>query len=255
MSLLERRLAVIAGVFLSCLALPALSHAKTVMVSTPNSNKVAFGPYSWYNATDKSDNSVGPYQVSVNGGKLQDFVCDDYEGTINKGQTWSATLVKATSITASNINSLGLAFASTIGIEGYAEVAQLVEHMLNATPGNAIYSALSSAIWYITSNGNSLVPVNNSPDVDWKYLSGAAQAYVTTVQAEFAGAPMASQTALSKDYGLDILGNTNKSYAQEGFINVAEGGAAFLYLLLAFVSCFGALVLSGRERSRMGEAI
>ncbi|MGH9605784.1 MAG: hypothetical protein ACRD3N_08790 [Terracidiphilus sp.] len=234
----------VAGAVSFWLALPALG--QTVQVMVPKSKLIAFGIRTWYNSTDGSTKSVGPYRVRIDGGPLQKFVCDDYAGDIVNGETWTATEVKVASITTSNIDSLGLKFASTIGIKGYAEIGLLVEDMLSGHSGFTD-AELSSAIWYITSD--------NSSVVKFGALDTKAQALVLYVKVLFAGpnGSLLAQDALAHETGLDIL--TNSSGHQEGWVSTAEGGAALLYLLLAFGSCFGAIVLNFRKRTRVRQAI
>lgn len=181
---------------------------------------------------------AGIYSGSVSGiGAQSGMICDDYADTVTPGETWSATAFNAASLTSSNIKNT--MFGSTIGLDGYAEVATLVSYMFSGHSGYT-QAELSSAIWYITSGGNWLLSSRL-----WNSLDANAQALVTSLQSQFKTNAQAL-AALSGFGNLWIL-TPNKNGPQEMWVEAAEGGAALLYLLLAGFSCFGAMYWKRRQ--------
>jgi hypothetical protein len=213
----------------------------------------------WANDTSGNTGStyVAPYELSINGAKLTGFICDDYAGNISTNLSWTATETLAKNITTSNVDSL--AFGSTIGVVGYAEVATIAEDLFTygGKIGGVSYSdtALNSAIWYITADNPSIVA--------FSALGSAAQTLVTELTEEYGGSIsggletfgtsaadiQAALTSLEHDGGIYFLTATSGSNIQEGIGDTyaPEGGPAALYLLLGMGCCFGGLVVSRRK--------
>ena len=94
--------------------------------------------------------------VNVGAGQsVPGMICDDYFDNITAGQTWKANGVSAASLNASNIGNLTM-FGASIGVAGYTEVAYLANLMLTTSGLTSTQQgAISEAIWFITSGGNS----------------------------------------------------------------------------------------------------
>jgi hypothetical protein len=171
------------------------------------------------------------------------MICDDFADTIGNGQTWTAEGVRASTLTPTYINSQSR-FGSVIGVSGYAEMAYLVNAMFTTSPSPAQQVYYSEAIWYIGANGTGWVLGSNTLDVQAQTLVNNAIAYAASTSNSFA-----AYTNLWL-YTAIPVGQT----AQEmwGNVPVPEGGATLMYLLLAGVTCFGAMFYS-RRRITMGD--
>jgi hypothetical protein len=141
-----------------------------------------------------------------------------------------------------------------IGLTGYAEVATLVSMVFS---GSSSYGGitgisqaeLASAIWYITAPATP----GGIQGLDLKAL-----ALVKAVEGAFNGNTSAATTYLATLTNLWILtpANLGPGEPQEMWterLSVPEGGAAFMFLLLAGTSCFGAMFLRYRQQVAIRE--
>ena len=254
----------IAGSVLFCIALPASS--QTTINFTNINNPLVFG-----------DGYVDPYDgtVTYNGTPVSNgglIVCDDYKDEIYIPETWKVTAIQASSLNSSNIgNTL---FGSAIGLDGYADVANLVADLLSPSSSQSTQADLSSAIWWITSGGQ---VSGGSYTLDGYSLDSAAVGYVTGALATYGpfgqgDDTTAANTALGADTNLWVLTPITGTQStggppQEMWIsvqgaallrsnisNVPEGGTALIYLLLAGPSCFGVMFFNSRSRLGRSEA-
>jgi len=185
--------------------------------------------------------AVGPNQPGGPG-----MVCDDYVDEIGPGNQWTAYAQQASNINAMNVDQTR--FGSSIGIAGYAELAYLLNYMFTTYPSSANLSQaalddlgnLSQAIW-CTSGGISCA-VGTISQAAHNYYE-AAVSYASST-----GDSMAQYTNLWL-YTAKPPGQTSQE--MWGLVPVPEGGAALMYLLLAGVTCFGAMFYS-RRQSAMG---
>lgn len=236
-------MATIAAVALLCLTRPAHGQDDVTVNFSGGGSTTWVGPNP--DGPGSLDVYAGIYNGTVSGipGANPGIICDDYKDNVTAGQTWTATALDAAALTTSNIGQT--LFGSTIGLQGYAEVATLVSYMFSGNSGYT-QAELSSAIWYITSGSGTL-----SSNL-WNALDGAAKALVTTLQGEFGGLTNAqAQAALQKFGNLWILTPSPEgpNEPQEMWVSAAEGGAAALYLLLGAFTCCGALFLRRREQA------
>ena len=235
--------ATVAALASFCLTLPAFGQTNATVNFTGGGSTTWVGPNPDFILGSETV-EAGIYNGTVSGipGTSSGVICDDYQDTSTPGTTWTATALDAASLNSSNIDKT--LFGSTIGLEGYAEVATLVSDMFNGHSGYT-QAELSSAIWYITSAGNPLLSLRL-----WLSLDSNAQGLVTALQKEFAGNLSAAEAALAKFGNLWILtpSKLGPGEPQEMWVTAAEGGAAALYLILAGFSCCGALYLKRRRQ-------
>jgi len=219
-----------------CLALPALSQDVTV------------GYTGGYSAVWGSE-GAGTYNGTLNGAPAQ-VICDDFQDTISAGQTWSATVLNAANLNTTNI--VDTLFGSTIGLDGYAELATLVSYMYALPNGSATTTLggitfsqadISAAIWYIT--GGPALSSLSATEVDLvNYvkstlgINSMTDAQAEAYLARFGGLWIYTPDPNTHHGAQEMWSNTN----------VPEGGAALLYLLLAGAVCFGAMFFSPRKR-------
>jgi hypothetical protein len=187
-----------------------------------------------------------------------EIVCDDYYDEIYLPETWTATVIQASSLTSADVTAT--LFGSSIGINGYAAVAGLI-NLMYATTNQSTQDDLSAAIWWLTSGGTNIG--TSSPDyvLNGYTLDSGASAYVsaalaaygtlgthTTLQESGAQSALAADTSL---YILNPVANSQPSgdgRPQEMWVTAPEGGGALLYLLLAGASCFGAIYFNSHNR-------
>ena len=236
----------VVGLMALCFAIPAFgqSDGSTFSISfSTATNPVIVG-----------DGYSDPYTgtVTYNGSNFNAnnlIICDDYSHNVVNGENWTTTGMQASTLTASNITATR--FGSTIGVNGYAEVANLVTQMLS-TGNQQQQGDLSAAIWWITSGGTKS---GNTYTFNGVTLDANAAALLSAVLNTSSSTLLA---ALAKDTNLWILtptagqGGSNGS-PHEMWMSTPEGGAAYLYLLLAAISCFGAMSFSARKRSENHE--
>jgi hypothetical protein len=233
-------LATIAGAALLCLGLPAFGQ-KDVSVDYT-------GGYSTTFANSSGNYAAGIYTATINGASSPGIICDDFNDEVTSGEKWNAKAYQASSLASGNIGST--LFGNTIGLTGYAEVATLVSMMFSNSPNSyggitgITQSELASAIWDITTPGG-------ISGLDLK-----AKALVAAVELAFNGNVSKATTYLATLTNLWILTPDPKTGVGSGEpqemwtkgLNVPEGGAPFMFLLLAGASCFGAMYVKYRSQ-------
>jgi hypothetical protein len=201
------------------------------------------GGYSTTWGNSGGDWGAGIYTATINGATSSSgIICDDFNDEVTSGETWNAKSYQVSTLVSSG-NLGNTLFGNTIGVTGYAEVATLVSMMFGG--GNSYGSItgitqaeLSSAIWDITTKGGITG------------LDAKATALVAAVEAAFNGNTAAATKYLASLTNLWILTPTplGPGEPQEMWTEVAEGGAALMYLLLAMLFCGWAFFLRNRER-------
>jgi len=233
-------LATIAGAALLCLGLPAFGQ-KDVAVDY-------LGGYSTTFTNSSGIYAAGIYTATINGASSPGIVCDDFNDEVTSGEKWNAKAYQASSLASGNIGST--LFGNTIGLTGYAEVATLVSMMFGNSPNSyggitgITQSELASAIWDITTPGGI------------SGLDAKAKALVAAVELAFNGNVSKATTYLATLTNLWILTPDPKTGVGSGEpqemwtkgLNVPEGGASFMFLLLAGASCFGAMYFKYRSQ-------
>jgi len=195
-------------------------------------------------ATGFYDGSINGVQVGPGQPGGLGMICDDFKDNVYAGEHWTANAINASSLNSSNISQLLFGGVGGIGLAGYTEVAYLVNQMFTTNPNAATQTAYSQAIWALTNSG-----------VSYSALSAAAKTlYNTAISMCTHG-----QISLSQFKNLWIYTPTvrGSGEAQEmwGLVPVPEGGTALAYLLLAAISCFGAMRLRVRRQASAGKSV
>jgi len=211
------------------------------------------GDYQWDGAC------AGFYGGTINGvavgngagGAYQGMLCDDFSHEIYSGETWTANAINVGTLLA-NWNFLGsdTEFYSKLGsnaFNDYLEMAILVEAAFSGTlnqlqgVSGATVGDVSEVLWCITGGMANCTQSGMSAAAWelWTYLKGLNLNGYNLSQ--FANLWLYVPT------GNGSVG----SVPQEmwGEIPVPEGGTALGYLLLAGVSCFGAMFLRRQVRT------
>jgi hypothetical protein len=207
----------VAALALLCFAPCALATSSLTM--TGAGNNVMAGVY------------VGPYYVTVNGVANTPVICDDFADDSYIGHSWNYT--------ANNFSTLGNALWGSQS-KNYEDAAWLTLQMLslNSNPSNATQVGyLSYAIWSIF-DSNALNGLNSTQ------LAGVNN---------WLGQVLPLNLTLGQFANFQILtpqgctGGPGSCPGQEFFQVMPEGGSAAIYLLLAGLSCFGAMLLRRRR--------
>ena len=240
-------LAAIIGILGLWSALPVLGQSDgstfTVNFSAANNPVIVGDGYA-----DPYNGSVVYNGSTVNPNNL--IVCDDYADTVHAGAHWPTTGIEASTLNSTNINDTMFGSkGSKIGLIGYAEVADLVSQMFSPTATHQQQADLSAALWWITSGGT----VNNKGIYSFNGVTLDANAALL-LSAVLKTSSSTLLAALAKDTSLWILTptgyGTNGQEPQEMWasLSMPEGGAGFMFLLLAGGTCFGAMFLKYRGR-------
>jgi hypothetical protein len=211
---------------LALLCFAPCAFANSSMTMTGAGNNVMGGVY------------VGPYYATVNGAQNTAVICDDFADESYIGHTWN--------FTANNFSTLGSAlWGSQTG--NYEAAAWLTLQMLslNSNSTNATQVGyLSFAVWSL---------------FDQSALNGLSSTQLAGVNAWLGKVPL---NLLPGQFANLILltpqgctGGPGSCPGQEFFMSVPEGSSAPMYLLLAGLSCFGALLFRRMKAPATGSAV
>jgi hypothetical protein len=197
---------------------------------------------------------VGPYNATENNQPVQ-IICDDFKDEVSPGQSWTARITSLSSLTNSTTGlvwSGATAGGALLGgttyslVQGYYAMAYLDSESLGLArnPSNATQIGyLAYAVWSIfdASGVYSWLKAENDLGI-WTTIQNLAEGALkgTYTASEFAGWQILTPVCPGQ-------GCANGP-PQEFFQYVPEGGSAFMYLVLAAVSCFGAMFLRSRRR-------
>jgi hypothetical protein len=175
---------------------------------------------------------VGPYYATVNGVANTPVICDDFADESYIGSSWNFNL--------NNFSTLGSALWGS-QTKNYEAAAWLTLQMLslNSNPGNSTQVGyLSFAIWSL---------------FDKSALNGLNSTQLAGVMSWLAKVPLnLTPTEFANFVLLTPQGCTNgpgSCPGQEFLMMVPEGGSAAMYLLLAGLSCFGAMLFRRRRQA------
>jgi hypothetical protein len=207
----------VAALALLCFAPCALASSSLTM--TGAGNNVMNGVY------------VGPYYATVNGIANTAVICDDFADDSYIGHQWNYT--------ANNFSTLGNALWGS-QTKNYEDAAWLTLQMLalNRNPANAtMVGYLSFAIWSIF-DSNALNGLNQTQLMGVKgWLGQVSQLSLTLDQ--FANFQILTPQGCT----------AGSCPGQEFFQVMPEGGSNATYLLLAGLSCFGAMLVRRRRHA------
>jgi hypothetical protein len=176
---------------------------------------------------------VGPYYATVNGVQNTPVICDDFADESYIGHTWNYT--------ANNFSTLGNALWGN-QTNNYDAAAWLTLQMLslNGNPGNATQVGyLSFAIWSLFDGSNALKGLNSTQ------LAGV-NAWLGKVPLNLLPGEFANFLLLTPQ---GCTAGPGSCPGQEFMMLVPEGGSGVMYLLLAGLSCFGALLFRRRGQA------
>jgi hypothetical protein len=173
---------------------------------------------------------VRPYYATVNGVANTPVICDDFADDSVIGHTWN--------FTANNFSTLGSALWGN-QTQNYEAAAWLTLQMLslNGNPSNNTQVGyLSYAIWSLFDKA-ALTHLNSTQ------LAGV-YAWLCKVPSNLTTAQFSNLVILTP------TGCTPGTCpGQEFFMLVPEGGAAAMYLFLAGLACFGAILFRPRRQA------
>lgn len=187
---------------------------------------------------------VGPYNATVNGQSTQ-IICDDFSHDTYLNESWTASVTNFSNLGSSNTPMWSnLTNSSTL----YADAAWLATQMFKpANENNSTEGYLAYALWSLF-NPSALKGLSTSE------LYGINN-WLSMIPAGLTPSQFANFFIYTPDLSQPVTcgtGGCPTPRPQEflGFISVPEGGSALLYLLLAALSCFGAVTLRRRAGSR-----
>jgi len=175
---------------------------------------------------------VGPYYANVSGFGNSTVICDDFADESYIGHSWN--------FTANNFSTLGSALWGN-QTNNYDAAAWLTLQMLslNGNPSNATQVGyLSFAIWSLFDK-SALNGLNSTQ------LAGV-DAWLGKVPSNLNPGQFANFLLLTPQ---GCSGGPGSCPGQEFMMLVPEGGSAAIYLLLAGLSCFGAMLFRRRRHA------
>jgi hypothetical protein len=181
---------------------------------------------------------VGPYTATVNGVANTPVICDDFADDSVIGHSWN--------FTANNFSTLGSALWGN-QTTNYEAAAWLTLQMLslNSKPDNALQVGyLSFAIW-------SLFDQNALSYLNWTQLAGV-NSWLNQVPENLTPSQFANFVLLTPQ---GCTSGPGSCPGQEFFEVMPEGGSAAMYLLLAGLSCFAAMLFRRRQAPAMRSSI
>lgn len=175
----------------------------------------------------------GPYSIQVGppSGPTYNMICDDFYDEIGIGSQWSAT--------ATSFSNLSTSLFGNNATE-YTEALTLAYAILFNTQGASNNDLIQLAIWAIFDSSGVQGKVTAG---DWATI----QVWIAWAAAHPLSAGQLADFVIWTPTGCS--GAAGSCAGQEFFQYVPEGGAALLYLLLAGVSCFGAMFFRSRNQS------
>ena len=217
---------------------------------------------------------VSPYYATVNDVANTPIVCDDFEDNSYLNTPYTATTTKFSNLSSSlGTTAWGLVSGSaSTALTLYGEAAWLTEQILQQTSGSNLQIEDSFADWavfdpngvasYLTENPINSGPLTTAALCDYIFGSFSSKSGVCTASNGGELATAASHDSLSQFSNVVLLtpqkagGGTCTAGAcsEQEFISVPEGGAAFAYLLLAALCCFGAIYTRSRRHNASMES-
>ena len=181
---------------------------------------------------------VGPYYATVNGVLNTPVICDDFADDSVIGHSWN--------FTANNFSSLGSALWGNQA-SNYEAAAWLTIQMLslNGNPNNAAQVGyISFAIWSLFDK-NALNGLNSTQ------LAGVG-VWLNKIPSNLTLGQFSNFVILTPQ---GCTNGPGTCPGQEFFQVMPEGGSAAMYLLLAGLTCLGAMLFRRRQTSAPASSI
>jgi hypothetical protein len=197
------------------------------------------------------DVATGLYSANVNGQNTY-IVCDDLYDNVSNNEKWTANVINLSS------SNSGTLFGAAIGVQGYVDMAYLANYMyLNqGSMTKSQFTGISLALWDISTTGSSWMTTWDSSQNKFYASLTSAQKWALSWAMSLIPTNQTYQQLLGSLNGTLYIytpqGAWYQGEPQEMFgwvpgISVPEGGSAAMYLLLAGVSCFGAMFFRQRR--------
>ncbi len=215
---------------------------------------------------------MSPYYATVGGSTNVPVVCDDFGDNTSIGDHWTATPSTFPTSSGPLTTSWGLAGGT---LKQYDEVAWLTLTLLklpsSVQPANALTQQVidSFAIWavfdptgvasylnsnYLSTNAALCTDIFGSAGCKGSWVSADGGLLASAYNASVPGGGY-SLGIFSPDSGGSVCkAGGDACPAQEFIAMVPEGGAAFAYLFLAGLCCFGAIYSRSRRQVASTEA-
>jgi hypothetical protein len=234
-----------------CLAPSAVGQAELDLTSAGN------------NVQD--DVYVGPYYATIGTNQNQPIICDDFADESKLNTQWPASVTSFSSLLANNANVYGTVWgnyyqgtlSASIIVTMYEEAAYLTLQMLALGNSNAtLQGYYSYAIWAVMDPADVVkwltVTHPNSTIYNAVFGTGGllAVAQSSYMNGNYSDLLIYSPLINGQVCTPNVGGGGGNCQAQEFFgmmMQVPEGGSALAYLLLAGVSCFGAMFFRHRR--------
>lgn len=217
-----------------------------------------------YSAGQNADDGIymSPYYATISSGSGSSnftIICDDFEDESYLNSPYTGSMQSFGTISSNVTNTL---WGSSQGLVGYEEAAWLTEGLLNIMsqhPVNTTQESYQSfAMWAVMDPSGVLNWLHSYGDVAACQAvfgnactsttpSAGSLLYLAEQPLNYATGNYSNLALLTPMNGSTICKTPGSCQAQEFFVQVAEGGAAALYLLLAAAVCFGAMFIRARR--------
>jgi hypothetical protein len=214
---------------------------------------------------------VSPYYATVNGVANTQVICNDFADETKLNTSWPANITQFSNLSSSLGNTVwGAWYSSAAGgsissstiTQWYEEAAWLTLQLLAQPSGTNNQAWYSYAVWAVFDPSgvvNWLKSFGDTTACNKIFGSGnncvntnVTGGYLQTAQADYMTGNYSNFEIISPTNGGTVCtpyisghGNCN---SQEFFMLVAEGGTAAMYLLLAALSCVGAMLFRSRRQ-------
>lgn len=224
------------------------------------------------NGVVMDDVYVSPYVATVNGVQNTQVICDDFadESQLNTG--WNANTTQFSNLSSEVGRTLwgswlmsaqGGSMSATAVVNLYEQAAWLSLGLIQQVGVNSTQQGYYSyAIWAVfdpTGVKNWLTAHNDTNAINAIFGSNGllAKALLSYASGNYSNFVIITPLGANGQVCTPAVGGGSGSSscpAQEFFMQMPEGGAALIYLLLAGLSCIGAIFFRSRQRAKLGMA-
>jgi hypothetical protein len=207
---------------------------------------------------------ISPYYATVGTTTNTTIICDDFADESNLNQPFTATVTTFSNLASSLGSTVWGAYELTQGktstaiVQLYEQAAWLAIQMLGQSPNSTAKAYYSYAVWAVFDPAGVKAWLAGDPNAyncifgsSCSYgLNGAgllASAQQNYLNGNYSNWALLSPLAPSGSVCSPKISGNGTCPEQEFFVQVAEGGAAALYLLLAAATCFGVMFIRSRR--------